>query len=440
MPSTPALPPSAGRKRVPWPWGAPLAAAVFGAATALGQPAPLTLTAARQLALERNADLHLAEAQVDAAVGVLKAARQLPNPTFGLTTAKISTDGTPEGTPMGNSLLNRSYDSIASLSQLFLVGKRGLMRDSAAAGVHAAQFQRDDAQRLLLQAVTQAYAAALAARDQARVLADSAGKLRAEADIGRYRLKAGDLSAADKAQLEIAADQDELAADSSRATAQTAVITLEILLGLPQPRGETPLADDLPGWLKGLPADLEQQAIGSRPDLAAAEATVEQAQANVTLQRRQRIPDVTASIQYERNPPAQPNTVGVGISLPLPLWHRYNGEVAAAQAAREQAEAQLDKARTRAAADIATARIAYHEAAQRTRRYQTSLAPRAAQVEESVRYAFRQGGATLLDLLEAERNANAIGVAAVQAEADAATAAAALQAALGRADPPDIRR
>jgi len=267
---------------------AALAAAVTlsfppGRAMAEAAPAPLTLGEAQRLALERNADFRVAQTQVDAALAQLKIAREFPNPTLGLSTAKISTDGTPEGTALGNSLLNRSYDSIASLSQLFLVGKRGLMRDAAAAGVHSAEFLRDDARRLLLQAVTQAYAAALAAQREADVLADSAAKLRREADIAGHRFQAGDLSASDKAQLEIAADQDELSADAERATAKTAVVTLEILLGEPGPTGATALADTLDRWIESIPRDLEEAPIGSRPDIAAAESAVNQADTNVRL-------------------------------------------------------------------------------------------------------------------------------------------------------------
>jgi outer membrane protein, heavy metal efflux system len=392
----------------------------------------LTLSEALRLALERNADFKVAQAQVAAALAQLRVAREFPNPTLGLSVAKISTDGTPEGTAMGNSLLNRSYDSIASLSQLFLVGKRGLIRDAAKAGVHSAEFQRDDARRLLVQAVTEAYAAALAAGREADVLGESAAKLRREADIAAHRLKAGDLSESDEAQLEIGADQDELNADSERATAKTAVVTLEILLGEPSPAGTTVLADSLDQWMGTIPPGLEEAPIGSRPDIAAAESAVSQADLNVTLQERQRIPDVTASVQYERNPPAQPDTVGVGLSLPLPLWDHFDGEILAAKASREQAEAQLEKVRIAAAADVAAARVAYREASRRALRYRDSLVPKSAQVAKSVSYAYEKGGATLVDLLEAERNDNLIRVAAVQAQADTASAAVTLTAALGR--------
>jgi len=395
-------------------------------------PAALTLAEARALALRQNDDFRIAQAQVNAALGQLRVAREFPNPTIDLSTAKISTDGTPEGTPLGNQLYNRAYDSIASLSQLFQVAKRGLLRDAATAGVHAAEFQRDDARRLLLQAVTQEYAAALSARAQADVLTESAAKLRREADIAAHRLQAGDLSASDQARLEIAAEQDELGAEAQRATAKTAVVTLETLLGQPHPDGTTRLADTLASLLAGTPPDLETASVELRPDVASATESVKQAEANLALQRRQRIPDVTVSVQYERNPPGQTNTVGFGISLPLPLWNRYTGEILAAQAARAQAEAQLDKVRIQVSSDVAAARVAYHEAAGRAERYRQSLLPKSRAATQSVSYAFDKGGAALVDLLEAERSDNAIRVAAVQADADTAAAGVALLSALGR--------
>jgi cobalt-zinc-cadmium efflux system outer membrane protein len=397
---------------------------------------PLTLADAQRLALERNSDFRIAQAQVAAALAQLRVAREFPNPTLSLSTAKISTDGVPESTVLGNGLLARSYDSIASLSQLFLVGKRGLIQDAAKAGVRSAEFQREDARRLLLQGVTQAYAAALAALSEAEVLTDSAAKLRREADIAAHRFSAGDLSASDKAQLEIAADQDELNAESERAIAKTAVVTLEILLGEASPQGSTVLADKLDDWVRRIPADLESQPIGARPDVAAAESAVSQADSNLRLQQRQKIPDITASMQYERNPPFQPDTVGFGLSFPLPVWDRFDGEILAARAAREQSLAQLDRARIQASADVSAARFAFHEASQRARRYEASLVPKSADVLKSVSYSYEKGGAALIDLLEAERNDNTIRVGAVQAKADAASAAAALAAALGRIEGP----
>jgi cobalt-zinc-cadmium efflux system outer membrane protein len=395
----------------------------------------ITLSDAIQQALQHNSDFRIASLQVDAAMAQLKIAREFPNPTLGLSTSKISTDGTPEGTFLGNSLLNRAYDSIVSLNQLFLIAKRGVQRDAATAGLHAAQFQKADAHRLLVQSVTQAYAAALAADEEAAVLTAAAAKLRREANIAADRFKAGDLSSSDKARLEIAADQDELSADAQRASAKTAIVTLETLLGHPKPDGTMRLADTLERLVQGIPPELEAAPVETRPDLAAATESLSQAEANLTLQRRQKIPDVTVSVEYERNPPISPpgqlNTVGFGLSLPLPLWSRFDGEVLAARAARDQAQAQLDKVRIQVSSEVASARVAFHEASERARRYKTSLLPKSTETTKSVAYAYEKGGAALVDLLEAERSDSAIHVAEVQSEADTAATGIALLSALG---------
>ena len=392
----------------------------------------LSLAHAHQLALERNGDFRSAQFQVDAALGQLKASRELPNPTLGLSTAKISTDGVPEGTTLGNGLLSRAYDSIVSLSELIQVSKRGLLRDSANAGVHVAEFQLDDGRRLLIQGVTQAYVAALLAKEQAQVLNLSAAALRHEAEVAAHRYQAGDLSKADQSRIEIAAEQDELNAASQEAAEKAAVVALEALIGEPKANGGTTLTDSLESLASAPAADTDEAAVLKRPDIAAAEAAVNQAELNVTLARHQRIPDVTVSVLYERNPPVQPDTVGVGVSLPLPVLNQYSGEIQGALAAKNQAQARLEKVRVQATADVAAARVAYQEAAARLGKYQTSLLPRSAEVTRSVAYAYEKGGAALIDLLDAQRSDNDIRLAEAQAEADTAAAFSALLAALGR--------
>ena len=120
--------------------------------------------------------------------------------------------------------------------------------------------------------------------------------------------------------------------------------------------------------------------------------------------------------------------------MPLPFWDHYSGEILSAQAARAQAEAQLDKVRVQVSADVAAARVAFHEASQRAERYRLSLVPKSGEATKSVSYAYAKGGASLVDLLEAERDDNEIRVAAVQSMADAISTGAALLSALGRQD------
>jgi len=70
------------------------------------------------------------------------------------------------------------------------------------------------------------------------------------------------------------------------------------------------------------------------------------------------------------------------------------------------------------------------EASERWYRYKESIAPKSANVVKMVQYAYQKGGATLVDLLQAQRTDNDIRVGTAQAMADAASAAVTLASAL----------
>ena len=399
--------------------------------------AGLTLSQARLLAFQRNWDLLAARADVDIAQAQTWVATEFPNPTVGLTVTKINTDGRPASTVLGNSLIHRNYDSIASFNQLVEIGgKRSARRASATAGLEGARARFNDARRQLDLAVAQAYAAAVLAAEQVRILNASAESLRKELSIADVRLKAGDISRADRDQISIAADRLELDARRSEADARAARIQLEILLGEPAAQGTIVLNEGLDVLASATVAEASSGAgptidsvVARRSDVQAVRADERKAAADLKGQRAQRIPDPTFLVQYEREPADQPNTVGFGVSFPLPLWNRNRGAIAAATAAREQAAVRVRQAEAAAAADVVSARSSLAAARERRQRYLEQILPRSAEIAKTVRFAYQKGGASLLDLLTAERNDNEVRLAAAQAASETIQAAAAVLAA-----------
>ncbi len=406
----------------------------------LSAPARLTLAEAKRIAFENNWDLLAARGDVDLATAQRIVAHEFPNPTVSLSTTKINTDGRPNSTDLGNSLWHRSYDSFAAVNQLFEIGgKRASRKVSAAAGYDAAVARFKDAWRVLDVGVTQAYIAALLAQTNVGILRQSAASLRKEAGIAEVRLKAGDISLADKSQIEITADRLELQADAAESAATAARIAVEVLMGIERPAGRWTAEDSMAKLAQSQPPPGDSlPATAPRPDLVAAEATLKKAEAELRLQKAMRVPDPTFLVQYERNPPDAPNSIGVGFSFPLPLWNRNRGAIEAAKAAREQAEVQVRKVRGQIAADVANAQVALREASARWRRQTDEIQPKSAQILSTITFAYEKGGASILDLLSAERNDNDVRLATAQAAADTATAAAALQAALNLITSPTI--
>ena len=391
----------------------------------------LSLAEAKRLAFERNWDLLAAKSVIDAAQAQLIVAKEFPNPTASLSTAKIG--NRESGTSLGNGLWERNYDSIAAVSQLIEIGgKRRDRQVSARAGVIGSRARFFEARRSLEQGVTKSFVSALLAEQNARVLNESARMLRHETEIAQARLKAGDISDSDEKQIENNADTFELQAKSAETAAVQARISVEILLGVAQPKGNWTPTDTLEQMSFAAPQFDESKTNGTRPDVLAAEADLNQSKSDLKLQKAMRIPDPTFTIGAEHNPPGggpPVDTVLVGVSFPLPLWNFNRGEIKAAQAKVDQTAFALAKAKGQAAADIATAQAAYHEASERLSRYQNQILPKSQKVRESVAFAYEKGGATLVDLLEAERADNDARLAAAQAMADAASASADLKAA-----------
>jgi len=393
-------------------------------------PQRLTLVDAQHLALQRNWDLLAAKSGIDLAAAQLIVAKEFPNPSLSISTVKIDPNG--NGTSLGNEFWDRSYDTIAAVSQLIeIAGKRGARQSSARAGIEGARARFFEARRALDQGLTKAYVAALLAEENARVLNESARSLQRQAAIADIRFRSGDISDSDLKQIQNSAEVFDLQAKSAEAAAVQGRISVEILMGVHQPKGDWIPLDSLESLSVPIMSSETHASPGARPDVMAAEADLRKAKSDVELQKALRIPDPTFSVLYERNPPGPPgpDTLGVGVSFPLPLWNRNRGNINAAEASREQSALALSKLEAQAKADLAAAQVAYQEADTRLKRYQEQILPRSAQVRESVAFAYSKGGASLVDLLTAERDDNNIRLAIAQARSDRASAAADLHAA-----------
>ena len=399
----------------------------------LAQPAPtggLTLAEARQLALQRNWDQRSAQQDVAIADAQRAVAHEWPNPTASISSTHINTDGRGNTPAASNRVWDRSYDSVFSLTQpLEIGGKRAARQASATAAYEGTRAQLADNQRTLSLAVTRAYVGAALADASARIARDSAAHLRKEAEVAAVRLKAGDIGRSELDRIEIAARQMDLQAQGAVASATGQRVALESLLGLERPTGELVLRESVESLAGQSPAPMPAPAQEvSRADLAVAEQALRKAEADLRLQRAQRIPDPSLLIQYEHQPPDSPNSIGLGVSFPLPIWNRNHGSIRAATTARDQAALAVNKLKAQIAADLAAARVAYAEAQARWDDYRAQVRPRAEQVRQSVALAYEKGGASLLDLLEAQRSESDVQQAAAQAAADAAVARATLEA------------
>ncbi len=398
-------------------------------------PEPLSLQRALALARERNPDLLAARSALDAARAQEQVAAQLINPVFTWTTQKISTDGVPASTIYGNGVFDRNYDTIVSIGQpIELGGKRKNRRRSAEEAIAAAVARVADSERVLAASILKAYAAAIVARTNATLARESADSFGKTAELAAVRERAGDISASERAQIEIASGRLQADVALTDVGYRNAERSLVALLNLPATEESRFLTDGLESFLAAtspltdrVPDD--EEVLARRPDLLALEAAVRRADADLALARGFRVPDPTFLAQYERQPPDQRNTVGIGISLPLPVLNRNTAGIRAAEISLAAARRDLESGRLRVRAELIAFRAAVVAASARSARYSEDLLPKAEQVRRAVEYAYSRGAASLLELLEAERSANEIRVAVAAARGDLVNSRADLAAA-----------
>ncbi len=395
-------------------------------------PPSLTLGAALGLFRERGLDLLVAEAAVMSAEGDVRVAGAVPNPSLSGSYGKSFTYGNcvdAQGNPGSCGFLPTPLygAGISDQGALFdsLTGKRGLRLRVARSSLAAARSSRDDALRTVGTQVKQAFLQALIAKDSLRFAREVAAASTRTADLTRVRYEVGAISEADLARIEVAKLEADQAADTAQQTYRDARISLAFLLGVRGPvpeydvEGPDLLHSSAPRGLEGASAeDLVARARSRRPDLAAALRQRERAEAALALARRQRFPDVALSVNYSQqgttSSAVTPPTITGGISFPLPLFYRQQGEIQKAQADVQTQSLQAARTEAQVVSDVETGLSDYRTSAQLARRMEGGLLERARRARDLVVVQHQKGAASLLDYLDAQRTFTATSVEYLQ--------------------------
>jgi cobalt-zinc-cadmium efflux system outer membrane protein len=383
-------------------------------------PSLLDLETALRLLHERGLDLLAAEAAVAGAEGDLAAAGAVANPTLGGTYgrshyARACTDAgaTVPCPALANPALSASLSDNAALSDA-LTGKRGLRQDVARSALAAARKGRDDAVRNLVAQVKTQFVAVVLARDAVAFAVEVAAAQARAVELSQARYQAGAISEADLARIETARLEADQAVDQAKAAWREAQVGLAFLLGVRGPvpefdvvAGDLARASPPPALVAATRQGLLQQAFASRADVVAAQRQQERAEAALALARRQRIPDVSLSVAYAQqgldNQAVAPPTWTLGLSVPLPIFHRQGGEIQRAEADLRTQRIALARAQATAVSDVETAWAGLQAARALTARMEGGLLERSKRALDLVTFQYQKGATTLLDLLDARR-------------------------------------
>ena len=380
-----------------------------------------------------NPTLKAAQVNVDESRATEITAYVRPNPDF-----TFSTDGsqlTPfEGVwrPFSGTQYSTSFAYLHERDH-----KRELRRDSARQATVIAESTYSDQERNLLFTLRNAFVQALQAKAVLSVARENLAYYDHVLEVSRERFKAGDIAKLDLDRLELQRVQFISDVQTATVNVRTAKIQLLMLLNDRTPVDQFDTTGPYDFGEQVMPLEeFRNAALSTRPDLKAAVQNVELASVNHQLAIANGSTDPTFSVWYTHNPsfnnPFDNNTIGASVSVPLRIFDRNQGEklrtrldITRNERLREAAEAQVFS-------DVDSAYTTLTGNLTLLRPYKTDYLKRAAEVRETVSFAYQRGGVSLLDFLQAEQDYRSIQLSYVNLVGSYLSSANQLNLAVGR--------
>jgi cobalt-zinc-cadmium efflux system outer membrane protein len=367
----------------------------------LADQAHLSLGSALDQARMQNPQVAMARARVLEAEGMRKQASLIPNPSL-----YASSENTPLGGSQPFTFGNDTDDYVYLIQKIELGGKRSRRVAFASENVSQMSIQSEVAMHQLLARVATAYwmAAGSAALD--RLYKREVNTLDAVVDYNRARVQKGANAEADLIRIQLESDRLKAQARLAAEQARRFLIALYREMGasaFPDSAVFTDRLDDLSGIR---PPDL-QTVFSDRPEMRAARESLKQAEANFDLQRANAVPDPQLMAGYKRFSGSGQftgqNTLFFGFQVPLPIFDRNQGQIAAAQAQVLGAKDAVADQEIAIRAEVESALSDYGSRRQALLKVLPAMARRAAASDEIAEGAYRLGGADILRFLDATR-------------------------------------
>lgn len=287
--------------------------------------------------------------------------------------------------------------------------KRELRLDSQKETTSVTQSQTADQERGLLFNLRNAFVQVLLSK---AVLANAQQNLDywdRELDVNRTRLDAGDLAQVDYNRLVLQRVQFESDYQTALVNSRTSKIQLATLLNdnrTPVDQFDVTGPFDFNDQLMPL-EDFRNIALATRPDLKAAMESVQLSQINHKLAIANGSTDPTFSAWYTRNGswnnPDALNTLGLSVNIPLRVFDRNQGEKLRTQI--DIGRNQHLQAATQAGvfSDVDSAYWMLMQNLNLLKAYKATYLQLATDVRETTTFSFQNGGASLLDFLDAQK-------------------------------------
>jgi len=337
------------------------ALAVASAADAAAvAPGALSMDEAVRIALERNREVIAARLDIEAAQLDVVAARIYPNPVASYSLGNLVIRGNKQGGTIEPGFFSQPVQSVGVSEIIDIWAKRSARTRAAERGVEEKRLQVEDALREIVYAVRSAFADVTREQHERELAREIADRYSDTVRVSRGRFRAGDISEAELRRVEL---------EGLRYT--NAVIDADLQLDLSREKLARLMGLASGGQLPAQVADLADirraysvaalisLAMEHRPDVRAAGAARLTAEAQLDSAKREVYPDISLGAAYTHSAFTvsgdNPDTFGVSLSLPLPLFDRNQAGIGRSSLDIRRADNELERLRLAVAHDVAEA-------------------------------------------------------------------------------------
>lgn len=174
---------------------------------------------------------------------------------------------------------------------------------------------------------------------------------------------------------------------------------------------------------------LMEQGLNRHPTIRRQQKAIEQAQFTIEQERASRIPTVAVVGQYHRE--AGDESITAGLSVPLPMWYRRQGEIGTAMATHRRAQAERDRVQQELEQTITQYFQDMQTAQMQIQVLEEGLLHQAKEALDIAQFSFRHGATSLLEVIDAQRVYRQTLLEYAQARADHSIALTRLERAVG---------
>lgn len=366
---------------------------------AIAQPARAQVAPPFATLLRESEDaprLAVSEAEIRRAEGLSEQARARPNPSVSVLTENVAGSSPYTG-------FDRAETTLQYSQPIELGGKRSARIAAGQAGVVASQARDRDARVAFAYDLARAYAAAEIADRRIGLAEDEVEEAQSDLKAAQALVGAGKEARLRSLQAQSALNEVNAALELARANRIGAYARLSALVGAEQPFAS--LSESL---LEGAPKSpvvgpVDPQATTS---VILAQAEREVASLRMDVERRRATPDITANIGVRRLAYENSTAVLGGVTIPLHIFDRNRGNIAASRADVDAADARLAIARNEARAE-AQAAAAELAAADSRATAAINAKSTADETYRLARIAYEAGKSPLVELLAARHGLGA---------------------------------